>query len=154
MTATRSPDGLPMVLATVHTTGGRALDISGDLELLDGPGGLRAGPFPVNLGTTLAIGDTEPVTIVLDAQVPAGPWDAHIDLRSGLLEGSAEATITFPADGAITTPTDRGWWQLAISALLILLILGGASWFLVRRRRRHAHTPRSRRPTTPPIPAR
>ena len=47
-----------MVLATVHNTGGRALDMNGTLQLPAGPGGLSAGPFPANLGVTLAIGDT------------------------------------------------------------------------------------------------
>ena len=60
LTANRSADGQPTVLATVHNTGGRALDMSGTLQLLAGPGGLSAGPFPATLGTTLAIGDTEP----------------------------------------------------------------------------------------------
>jgi hypothetical protein len=83
-----------VVLATVHNTGGRALDMSGTLQLLAGPGGLSAGPFPVTLGTTLAIDDTEPVTIALDKRLPAGPWDARITLRSGLIERSARATIT------------------------------------------------------------
>ena len=73
LTAVRSPDGQPMVLATVHNTGGRALDMSGTLELSDGPGGLSAGPFPATLGTTLGIGDTEPVTIALDEADPHRP---------------------------------------------------------------------------------
>ena len=60
LTAKRSPDGRPMVVASVHNTGGRALDMNGTLQLSAGPGGLSAGPFPANLGVTLAIGDTEP----------------------------------------------------------------------------------------------
>jgi hypothetical protein len=34
-----------MVLATLQDTGGRALDMNGSLRLLDGPGGLYAGPY-------------------------------------------------------------------------------------------------------------
>ena len=86
-------------LATVHNTGGRALDMSGTLQLSAGPGGLSAGPFPATLGTTLAIGDTESVTIALDKQLPAGPWDARITLHSGLLERSARATSPSPTSG-------------------------------------------------------
>ena len=74
--------------------------MNGTLELSAGPGGLSAGPFPASLGVTLAIGDTEPVTILLDKRLPAGPWDARIALRSGLLERSGRATITFPDAGA------------------------------------------------------
>ena len=132
--AERSPDGRPTVLASVHNTGGRALDMSGTLQLLAGPGGLSAGPFPASLGVTLAIGDTEPVTIALDSQLPAGPWDARIVLRSGLLERSAHATITFPAAGAapaVTTSTRPGWLYPAIAALVILMLMGMATLLVV-----------------------
>ena len=99
LTAERSADGQPIVVATVHNNGGRALDLNGTLQLSDGPAGLSAGPFAAALGSTLAIGDTEPVTIVLDTRLPAGPWDAHVTLHSGLLERSARARLTFPTPG-------------------------------------------------------
>src|SRR4029077_12129575 len=53
LTAQRAASGEPLVLATVHNSGERTLDISGSLTLSAGPGGLRAGPFPVKLGTAL-----------------------------------------------------------------------------------------------------
>ena len=84
LTARRSATGQPMVVATVHNTGGRALDLHGTLELSDGPGGLNAGPFPAKLGVTLGIADTEPITITLNKQLPAGPWHARLILLSGL----------------------------------------------------------------------
>lgn len=147
LTAERSPEGHPMVLATVHNTGGRALDMNGTLELAAGPGGLSAGPFPATLGTTLAIGDTQPVTIVLDEEIPAGPWDARITLRSGMLERSARATITFPAAGTsppvITTPVRPGWLYPAIAALAVMLLLGTTILLVVRARR--LRTMRARR---------
>jgi hypothetical protein len=126
--ADRSPDGRPMVIATVHNSGGRALDVSGTLQLSAGPGGLRAGPFPANLGVTLAIGDTEPVTIILDSQLPAGPWNALVTLRSGLVVNSARATITFPDTVAPASPYP------AIAGLVALLLacLGGAC-MMIRR---------------------
>jgi hypothetical protein len=137
LTATRSSEGLPMVLATVHNTGGRALDMRGTLELAHGPGGLSAGPFPANLGTTLAPGDTGTVTVLLDAQIPAGPWDARIDLRSGLLDRIERATITFPAKGAVTVATGHGgpWAFIAGAALLLVLVVVGATLLIARRRR-------------------
>ena len=94
--ARRDADGNPVVGATVRNTGGRAVDLSGELRLANGPGGLSAGPFEAKLGTTLGIGQTEPVLVVLDRAVPAGPWDARIVLRSGLTEREATARITFP----------------------------------------------------------
>jgi hypothetical protein len=57
---------------------------------------VTAGPYPVELGRTLAPGDVVPVRVALDAALPAGPWTARIDVRSGLLERSAQARITFP----------------------------------------------------------
>jgi MYXO-CTERM domain-containing protein len=151
LTAERAPDGGPMVLATVRNTGGRALDMSGTMRLLAGPGGLSAGPFPAVLGTTLAIGDTEPVTFVLDRLIPAGPWDARITLRSGLLVRSAHATITFPDAGAAAsvraTSTPPGWRYAAIA--VTLLGIAGLLLVLGRRRRRPPPARRSVRGRNP-----
>jgi hypothetical protein len=71
LTAKRGSDGRPIILASVRNTGGRALDMNGTLDLLDGPGGLSAGPFPAALGTTLAIGDVQPCT----ADCSTGPHE-------------------------------------------------------------------------------
>jgi hypothetical protein len=141
LTAMRSQDGEPMVLASVHNTGGRALDMNGTLELSNGPGGLSAGPFPATLGVTLAIGDTETVTITLNNQIPAGPWDSRITLRSGLLERTAQATLTFPAAGAaapeITIPTRPGWLY-PVGTILLVLLLGIATLIMLKRQVGHA----------------
>jgi hypothetical protein len=133
--AKRSSDGRPIVEATVHNTGGRALDISGALRLLAGPGGLTAGPFPANLGTTLAIGDSEPITIVLDTRVPSGPWDARVTMRSGLLERRARASLTFPEKAA---PAGR---SPALAAIIAILVLAIAAALILRRRRRGRSEP-------------
>ena len=118
-----------MVVASVHNSGGRALDMSGTLQLSSGPGGLSAGPFAANLGTTLAIGATEPITIMLDKQVPDGPWHALVTLRSGLLERSARATISFPVTGT----SSRSPFLIVIVAagfvvLLLVGVVAGRMW--------------------------
>ncbi len=141
VTAGRSSDGRPSVVAAVHNTGGRALDLNGSLQLLSGPGGLRAGPFPATLGTTLAIGDTKPVTIALDDRLPAGPWDARVVLRSGQVERSARATITFPVNGeaaaVVVTPADPDLTRyLAVAGAAVLLLLGAGGLLVMRSRRR------------------
>jgi hypothetical protein len=141
LTPARGADGRPVVVATVHNTGGRALDMNGTLQLLDGPGGLNAGPFPATLGTTLGIGATEPVTITLDGRLPRGPWDARIMLRSGLLERSARATIEFPRTGSappvpVRVPNRRAWhqqWLLLPGAFA----LGAGGLAALHRRRRY-----------------
>lgn len=144
LTGKRSPDGQPEVVASVHNSGGRALDMSGTLQLSAGPGGLSAGPFPANLGTTLAIGATEPITIMLDKQIPNGPWQALVTLRSGLLEREARATINFPATiGARHRP-----YRLIAGIVILLLLVG--STIALHTRRRHNQPPPE--PLGPPVP--
>jgi CheY-like chemotaxis protein len=146
LTAQRSADGEPTVVAAVHNTGGRALDMNGSMELRNGPGGLNAGPFPASLGTTLAIGATERVTIALDKALPAGPWDARITLRSGLLEESASASLIFPAAGSsaiLKTTSEGAAWPKAALALLV----GGVFAVAVVMFRRRPRAPIDLRPT-------
>jgi hypothetical protein len=136
LTAGRSPDGQPLVLANVRNTGGRALDMTGTLRLSAGPAGLSAGPFLATLGTTLAIGDTEPVMFILDKQLPAGPCDARVTLKSGLLERSARATITFPLTGAslpVNAASGRPGWLYPATTVIVILLLSTALLLLSRR---------------------
>jgi hypothetical protein len=140
LTAERSSDGRPTVLAAVHNIGGRALDLSGTLQLSDGPGQLRAGPFPATLGVTLGIGATEPVTIPLDMRLPDGPWNAQITLHSGLSARTARATVTFPNAGAsapvITTSNRSSWPLLPIGGLVALPLAVMAGILVIPRPRR------------------
>lgn len=144
--AMRDGAGNPVVQATVDNTGGRALDMTGNLRLDHGPGGLSAGPFAVRLGTTLAPGQREPVTVVLDKALPAGPWHARIELQSDLLRRAAEGTITFPlAIGAKAAPVAAKavpitrnrdvLVPIAIGLLLFVVILLALAWW-----RRQART--------------
>ena len=145
LTARRDRDGRKQVTAQVRNTGGRALDMSGELELKDGPGGLSAGPFDARLGTTLGIGLTGDVTVDLDEAIPDGPWLARLTLQSGELERTAEATITFPREaGASAEPVEArevtgtlpGIIALGASIFLLLLLGGWLFWFLFKRRAR------------------
>jgi len=70
--------------------------ISGNLTLSNGPGGVRAGPFPVKLVVPLTPGASRSVTVRLDKRLPLGPWRAEMRLRGRLLQRVAVATITFP----------------------------------------------------------
>lgn len=133
LSAERSATGAPLVLASVYNTGRRTLTISGTLKLANGPGGLRAGPFAVKLAPTLAPGNSEPATVVLDKRLPRGPWRAQLRLTSGFIERSAVATITFPRAAATTTPARSSHLTLVVSALLALLAVGALA--LVRSRR-------------------
>lgn len=145
LTASRTDDGAPVVQALVRNTGGRALDMIGELSLSDGPGALSAGPFPAELGSTLGIGDSEPVEVPLSPELPDGPWKATITLRSGTLERSAEATITFPdragasasaVSASSTTDSGDDLLALTIAGSLALVVLASLLWYLLERRRR------------------
>lgn len=146
LTATRDKDKRPVVQASVKNTGGRALDLSGNLLLTEGPGGLRAGPFDANLGTTLAIGASAPVSVPLDPSLPDGPWKARIELRSSNTVRTAEATITFPSAAGQSAPPveatpvgdDGGGLPLPllVGGAVGLLVLGLLLFLLLGRRRR------------------
>lgn len=143
LTAARDATGKPVVRASVHNTGGRALDMSGTLRLTGGPGGLSAGPFNATLGTTLAVGETEPVTVTLDGALPAGPWKARLDLQSGLTRRGATATITFPdrgeaapVDATLVEDDSAPPWPLLAAGVAALLVLAGLVLFFLKRRGR------------------
>ncbi len=140
--AGRIEDGTPIVYARVRNTGGRAIDMSGTLQLSDGPGGASAGPFDARLGTTLGIRQSEPVTVPLRKDLPDGPWKAVITLRSGTIVRSAEATIELRSHpSAVARPvrarplsTSRKV-AATIAALVIAVCAGAALWFGFFRRR-------------------
>lgn len=142
--AIRAADGSPLLAATVHNTGGRAVDLSGELRLTNGPGGLSAGPFTAKLGTTLGLDQTEAVQVPLDPAIPRGPWDAHIVLRSGTTEREATASVTFPEAPATSAlpvaavPRSARSSVLPAAALvggLILLVVAATSIGRHRRSR-------------------
>ncbi len=142
LTASRTAGGQPVVTAQVRNTGGRALDLGGALTLSDGPGGLSAGPFPAQLGTTLAIGGVGNVTIPLDGALPDGPWTAKITLKSGLLTRSAETSLTFPPPGApgiVSMITGALSWLLGLLGAAALILLIGLGLLLLVRRRNRGH---------------
>jgi hypothetical protein len=89
ITAARDAKGNPQVSAVVINTGGRALDIAGDLTLSKGPGGISAGPFGAQKALTLAPGREGTVVTTLDPALPNGPWNAQQHLNSGLVEHEA-----------------------------------------------------------------
>ena len=153
LTAGRETNGKPTVTAEIRNTGGRALDLTGQLRLTRGPGGLAAGPFPAPSGNTVGIKQTHQLTVPLNAQIPNGPWRATLTLTSGLLKRSAHATITFPAGAGLATPQDTStsavtWWLITAGAALLLLLLALAWILLIMKRRR-----RSRRNDYSPIPS-
>lgn len=143
LAAGRDDEGRPVVRTSVRNTGGRAVDLTGELRLLDGPGGVEAGPFPAQLPTTLAPGDEAPVTVTLDEDLPPGPWLARVTLRSGELERVAEATITFPDDpGTFAEPVEADAVEARrrilgpIAGALVAVVLAALAAYALDRRRK------------------
>lgn len=138
LTAKRSANGRPLVIAKVRNNGRRTLDISGALTLSSGPGGLRAGPFPVKLRTALAPGNSDQLTVRLDRRLPRGPWRARMRLRSGSVQRVAVATLTFPRLASAAKPPlarsiPPGSHHLALGILGVLLSIGALALLRFRR---------------------
>jgi hypothetical protein len=150
MAAERSATGEPAVVATVRNSGGRTLDISGTLTLSHGPGGLRAGPFPVTLGAALGPKASEPATVRLDGRLPRGPWHAQLRLTSGHLQRTAGTTITFPRAGAASPSGSGGSGsgrRVAEILLVLLVLVAVALWFTRSPNRRRTTRVTTRRST-------
>lgn len=141
----RGRDGRPAIEIDGCNTGGRAVDLAGEVSLDRGPGGIKAGPFPTPNATTLAPDQCHTFTIPLDKELPLGPWDATAKLRSGKEERTAQARITFPKEAGErgkkvetreVTGTLPGIIATGISIFLLLLLAGWLFWFLLKRRKR------------------
>jgi hypothetical protein len=137
LSTARSGDGELLVATRVHNTGAHTLNIGGTLTLTGGPGGLRAGPFAVQLDAALEPGAAELARVQLDGRLPRGPWQADVRLSSGRIHRSLVSTITFPAVAPVARPGRRS------SDLLLLLlpaVFGAAAGglLLVRLRGRRA----------------
>lgn len=139
LTAGRSDDNTPFVLASVKNTGGRALDLLGTLTLEDGPGGVTAGPFPVSMPITLGVGESGQVSIPLDPKIPAGPWNAELTLISGFVERTVSGQLTFPGTGTsdpVPAQESSPAWPptlLILVAVAVIGLLGIFTWIRHRR---------------------
>ncbi|MDQ7909235.1 hypothetical protein RB614_32410 [Phytohabitans sp. ZYX-F-186] len=143
LTPGRGKDGTPWADVTVQNTGQRALDITGEMLLSDGPAGARAGPFKVAGGTTVGVGQSGKVTVPLPRNLPNGPWTARVDLRSGPVSRSASARVAFPDPGetgliALFTGANTTRTVVAVSVLVPLVLLTGLAAVARRSRRRAA----------------
>lgn len=156
LTASRTEEGEPSVDVGVLNTGGRAIDVSGELELEDESGTVTAGPFSTALPRTLAPQSRGQVTVPLPESLASGPWKVTATMRSGLVERVAETTITFPDEpGTRADPAEsdtiggtdedgndiserlRGQRRalLPLAAVMVLLALG-ALWLMLMWKRR------------------
>ncbi|MBQ1018234.1 hypothetical protein KBX71_10220 [Micromonospora sp. D93] len=143
----RSPEGEPSLTIKVSNTGGRAVDLTGAVTLTDGPAGSRAGPFPVVQGVTLAPGASGQVIARFPVTLPNGPWNAEVNLESGLVKRSVTAQITFPDAGQVgkrgsVVSRIFSAWTVAAAVGGLLLVVGLA--MLARRSGRSGGPPTTR----------
>ncbi|MCD7053773.1 DUF916 domain-containing protein [Rhodococcus sp. BH2-1] len=139
LTPRRTADGLASVVASVTNTGGRAVDLSGTLNLSGGPGGLSAGPIDSAVATIAPGEDGEVVIAVPDSvALPAGPWKADVELESGIIKHDTSATLTFPdkGDGESVGSSDSTSWPLIAGIVVAVLAVAGVGGYLVVRKRR------------------
>jgi hypothetical protein len=132
VTTGRLADGSPEVFARVRDTGGRAIDLGGNLKLSDGPGGASAGPFKFQSNLTLAPGQSGVMRAVLSKSTPTGNWLVTVTMRSGLITRQARATIQLLGQqpAGFTIPA-RG----AVIGGIVLAVAGLGAWFIIRRNR-------------------
>ncbi|MFU8855064.1 hypothetical protein ACNAW0_29475 [Micromonospora sp. SL1-18] len=151
ITPARATSGEPTATIAVTNTGGRALDMTGTAALSEGPAGMRAGPFDIAHGTTLAPGESGVVSVAFPADLPNGPWRVEATLESGTVKHTASGVITFPAPGRAgkaSSLRDRlATPQVIVAAALIAGLLALAVFTLARRSRRST-------PDTMPAPHR
>ncbi|NMM87215.1 hypothetical protein B2J88_23125 [Rhodococcus sp. SRB_17] len=142
LTPQRDADGNATVVANVENTGGRAIDVSGTLDLTDGPGGLTANTVSAKT-TTIVPGDGGEVVFALpnSASLPAGPWQGVVKLESGFNKHDSSVKITFPDKGigdSVSESSSMSWGAiLGVIAALALVIAAG--FFVISRRRAAAH---------------
>lgn len=97
LTAERDSDGQAVVVAGIRNTGGWAVEVGGELTLSDGPGGRTLGPVYAEEAVVAAgAAGTVRFRIADSADLPAGPWQASVKLRSGAIERAHTASVTFP----------------------------------------------------------
>jgi hypothetical protein len=154
MTAQRDANGDPLVTAQVHNIGGRAIDLSGHLDLTNGPSSLSAGPFTVRTVATLAPGESGPVIVPLDRGLPNGPWDGLLSLTSGVTSETVTGRLMFPngsrtsAAPSTVVKTEANRSSIWIIAIAVGVVLALLLLLLAARRRRHRADP----PVCEPVP--
>jgi hypothetical protein len=131
LTAAGSQSPAQALVAEVHNTGGRALDIEGQLVLVDPTGRRTEAPFPVS-GATIGIGQTAPVTATVGTGVAPGSWRGELTLSSGLTKHESTTALTFP----LAPTTGRRTLSHSETAAVILAVFAVSIFAIIGGRRR------------------
>jgi hypothetical protein len=138
VTGQRAGSGQPQFITGVRNTGGRAVDLTGQLSLARGPGGSSAGPFGVARAVTLGPGQPGTVAFALPAALPAGSWTATVTLVSGLTRATARAAVSFNSPVASAPwedPVAMSWAGGMLAGLLVIAVVAAARLRRLRRLR-------------------
>ncbi|MFI6256956.1 hypothetical protein ACIBCL_12650 [Micromonospora zamorensis] len=135
LAAEPGPGEFPVITAKVTNTGERALDMTGTLSLTRAA--VQAGPFKVTNGVTILPGQSGQVQIEVNQALPAGTWDVHAKLASGIVERTATGKISLPVAAPMVVANSAGpnWLVYAVGGIALLVLVTLASWYLVRRQR-------------------
>ncbi len=139
VSGSRTGKGQPRIVARVHNTGERAVDLTGTARLTGGPGGTTAGPFGAQQVVTLAPGQSGNVTFLPGSRIPNGPWNARVTLVSGLTTSTASATIQFSGTVAAAAWITRLPVMITVAALVIALLFLARIMLRRRPQARRAH---------------
>ncbi len=134
--AGRDGSGHQLVTAAVTNTGGRAVDVAGQLQLASP--GLNAGPFPSTGAVTLAPTQQATMSIPVPPKVSRGPWDATLTATSGSLSRTATGRLRFIGAPRNPAGDDYGWLLWLLLAVPAALIILGGILITVQRRTRIA----------------
>ncbi len=134
VTVHREAGQWPVIAATVHNVGGRAVDMVGSVSLSNGDGAIKAGPFKVTNGITILPGGSGEVTVLLDRPLPPGDWDVELTLQSGTVERKVSTRLTVP--GPVPVKQPRRWWLYLAAGAAVALAAGVALFLILRRRTR------------------
>ncbi|MGB6244337.1 hypothetical protein [Gordonia sp. (in: high G+C Gram-positive bacteria)] len=139
LTGGRSADGSAIVTAAVTNTGKRAVDVTGDLDLTDGPGGLSAKTVGAQ-GATISPGQSADVvfTVPDSAALPDGPWQAKVKLESGVHTHEAAGPVTFTASTEVRSTSSSSNTALIWTIVGVLLAIAAAVTAWLWRRKRSA----------------
>ncbi len=92
----RDVNGRAVVVATVHNSGTRAVDLESELTL--SKAGTVIGPVPADRVVVAAGADTV-VRFVIPGTVSDGSWQAHVTSRAGAVVRELTSTVTWGTSG-------------------------------------------------------
>jgi hypothetical protein len=132
------PDGRQLVTAPITNTGGRAIDVSGELNLSARV--TQVGPFRSST-VTLAPGQEGVLVVPIRPATTRGPWNARLDAASGTITESREDRIRLPKPkkkvGKPAGDASGDWVPTALVVGAVAAVPIGAGLWMFRARSRH-----------------